>query len=60
MAKQFKWLLDGCESRQGRRLEKGQVYDAGSFPELILAEWVRTHAAEWVSEIKPKARKEGE
>jgi len=60
MARQFKWLLDGCESRQGRRLEKSQVYDAGAFPEHVVAEWVRTGAAKWVNEEKPKAHKEGE
>jgi len=60
MVRQFKWLLDGCDPSQGRRLEKGQIYDAGAFPEHVLAEWVKTGAAEWVIEGKLKTHKEGE
>ncbi len=52
MAKKiFVWLLDSAYPRKGALvLEKGKEYDAASFPEHVVDEWVRTGAAKYASE----------
>jgi hypothetical protein len=63
MAKeQFVWLLDSCDLRTGdgyrlTRVEHGKAHDADAVPEAVLAEWIKTGAAEIV---KSKIKKQEE
>jgi hypothetical protein len=56
---QFRWLVDSCEDRRGRRLEKDKIYEAEDFPAAVLAQWVKTGEAEIIQAVR-KARKEGD
>lgn len=57
----FRWLRDPQEARNGKRLERGAVYPVKDFPEHVVAEWVKTGAAEYVvAEAKSRPRKENE
>ncbi len=58
MAKQyFKWLLDSCTPRKGRKLEKDKTYDVSDYPAEVVAEWERTKAAKFV-DSPDKSKKE--
>lgn len=53
MSTQFIWLSDSCVPRKGRELKRGGVYAASDYPDGVLAEWLRSGAAELVKEPAP-------
>ncbi len=55
----FKWLLDSCTPRKGRKLEKDKTYTVSDYPAEVVAEWVRTKAAKFVDNAG-KSKKEKE
>lgn len=54
----FKWLVDSCSSRKGKKLKTGEVYAVSDFPEHVVAEWVKTKAAAYVKEKSKKEETE--
>lgn len=60
MTKQyFKWLLDSCYPREGRKLVKDKTFNVSDYPAEVVAEWVRTKAAKFV-DSPDKSKKEKE
>lgn len=58
--KLIKWTADSQEPRRGPRLVKGETYAADLWPADVVEEWIKTGAAEVVSESKKKAVKPAE
>ncbi len=60
MTKQyFKWLLDSCYPRKGRKLEKDKTYNVSDYPANVVDTWVKTKAAKFVDSAD-KSKKEKE
>lgn len=57
MAKQFKWLLDSCYPRKGKKLEKDKTYNVSDYPEKVVAQWVKIKAAKFM-DSPDKSKKE--
>ena len=58
MAKEFIWNLDSQLPRKGPMLEKGKAHKASDYPAQVVEYWVKSGAAEWVGETKPKKEKD--
>jgi len=54
--KQFIWLAESCEARNGVRLEKGKTYGSSPFSPDVVDEWIKTGAAKWAEKAE-KAKK---
>ena len=46
--KDFKWKIKNGVDRNGKKLIKGEVYNAEDFPPETVKEWIKTGAAEAV------------
>lgn len=56
--RKFTWLLDDQFDGYGRKLEKGKSYDAATFGEAVVEEWIRTGAARAVAAGKVRDKEE--
>jgi len=54
----FIWLSDSCYPRRGGKLIKGETYKISDYPEAVVAEWVKTKVAKYVSEQSKNLIKE--
>ncbi len=57
MAKQFKWLLDSCYPRKGKKLERDKTYNISDYPEKVVVQWVKAKAAKFM-DSPDKSKKE--
>ncbi len=52
---QFAWVAEGTFTGGAGVLRRGETYNVHEFGEAIVAEWVRTGAAEYVEKKKIEA-----
>jgi len=60
MSNQFKWLLSPAQKwERGPELIPGEIYNVKDFSPEVVAEWVKTKAAQYLKE-DPKAKTKSE